>query len=120
MTATAASLDVCFEAASIQYNRVQVGSDGASPRFVRQTNTSHSPYTNEAETRRWEVTATFTTYAEWVLIEAAWNATKGGIYPLAWTPPDESTPIAVRPIQYDPTYSAPDRFEVRMVLEEDF
>lgn len=113
------SLNQCFEAASVTYQRWQVASSGRGARFVRQTNTSHSAYTDEPELRRWEVSATLADQAQFEALEQAWLDSKGGVYAQSWTPPDESTAIQVLILDYRVTYAAHGRFEVRLVLEED-
>lgn len=115
-----ADLTACFEAASTTYQRVQVASLGQGARKVRQVNTSRSPHTNEPEIRAWRVTARFTTQAEFEQFEQVWENTSGGVTFLSWVPPDEVSEINVRVDEYRCAYSAHGRFEVEMLLEEDF
>ncbi len=119
MAATIGTLDSCFESASITYQRWQTASDGRGARFVRQVNTSTSPNTNEAEVRRWSVSAQLANQAQFEDLEDQWEASRGGVFSHSWTPPDEADPIAVRIADYRVVYAAHGRFEVALELEED-
>lgn len=114
------TLDTCFEGASIEYARVQVATNGAGPRHVRQINTSHTPNTNEPEVRRWSVTAQLANQAQFEHLESVWAETKGGVVATTWTPPDESSEISVLVTSYQIIYAGHGRFEVALELEEDF
>lgn len=112
-------LDQCFESAAIRYQRWDVVSSGRGARFARQTNTSASSYTDETELRVWTVSARLARQAQFEALETAWAESKGGIYAATWTPPDESTAIAVLIREYRVVYAAHGRFEIECVLEED-
>lgn len=119
MPTTIGTLDSCFESSALTYQRWQVASSGRGARFVRQTNTSHSTNTNEAEVRRWTVRAELAGQAQFEDLEDQWDAARGGVFSHNWTPPDEADPIAVRMASYRVVYAAHGRFEVEIELEED-
>lgn len=115
-----ASLDVCIESASVQYQRIQVASSGPGARFVRQTNTSHTPNTNLPEIRRWRVSSESLNRDEFDDLEALHVAACDGVYAIEWTPPDESTAIAVRIASWRLVHAGPGRYALDAELEEDF
>ena len=116
-----ATLDACFESASLEYLRVQAADAvGVGASHARQLNTSYTPTTNLPEIRRWTVAAGLADLTEYLAVEAVWAASKGGTLAIEWTPPDESTAIDVLIADYRPVQGRPGLFEVRMTLEEDF
>lgn len=119
MPTTIGTLDSCFESSQLTYQRWQVAATGRGARFVRQTNTSASPNTNEPEVRRWQVRAELAGQAQFEDLESQWEQSRGGVFSHSWTPPDEASPISVRMASFRQTYSAHGLFEIEIELEED-
>lgn len=116
-----ATLTGCFEGAELEYLRLQSADPvGPGARHARQTNTSYTKHTDLPEIRRWRVTARLANQTQYEAVEAVWALSVGGVRPVEWTPPDESTAIDVLIADYRPVHSAPGVFEVSMLLEEDF
>ena len=95
MSVAVATLDVKFERVDPVLDRATLRTDARGATQVRSRRTSVVTATGEAQGRAWRAASRIAPQEEYELVRAAWLASRGGVLPIAWEPPEEGAAIDV-------------------------
>lgn len=97
---------------------VQTDVSGGGIHQRRQTQSSVSRNSGERKVRTWRLSWRNGLYQHAKRVRELWSTSLGGSLTLAWTPPDEGSPISVRIVSHDITQRTAQHHEISVALEE--